>query len=99
MIDLVLLIVVQFTVALAIRLGYHKYTDETVYAINKFVVVILFCVSLYYMGLTYLSFLFGFFLVDLLFHFAKGSEYEIKVKDFIVNLLAIMPNKKEKEET
>ncbi len=97
MFNLILLVVVQFTVALAIRLGYHKYTDETVYAINKFVIVVLFGVSLYYMSVAYLPLILGFFLVDFLHHSSKGSKHELKVKDFIINLLAMMPNKKDKE--
>jgi hypothetical protein len=36
-----IILIGQFFAALFIRLGWHKYTDETVYAINPFVILFL----------------------------------------------------------
>jgi len=95
MLTIVVTFLAQFLAALFIRLGYHKYTDKKVYAINEFVVLFLILVQVIYTGITYLPFILGFFLVDFLFHMTKGSSKEVDVKSFIRRLVNMMPDKRE----
>ena len=66
--------IVLIVVALGLRLAYHKYTDETVYAINPFVILVLLLLELFFFKAHYLSFLIGFFLIDFAYHYAARNN-------------------------
>lgn len=90
-----IILIGQFFAALFIRLGWHKYTDETVYAINPFVILFLVILGVAMSGTSHIMFMIGFFFIDFIFQLGKRNGKEITVINFITTLLNIMPKKKE----
>jgi hypothetical protein len=87
----------QFLVSLIIRIGWHKYTDEKVYVINRYVIVLLIIIGLSFSGLSSIPYMLGFFLIDFLYYISKQIDKEIEVKNFIAALINMLPEKTEVE--
>jgi len=96
MIEQLLIYCFQFLFALFIRLGWHKYTDEFVRAINPFMILFLIIVQLYFAGTSYIAFILGLFLVDFLYYAGKRNNREIEVVNIITYLINLLPKKKER---
>lgn len=88
-------VAVLIIIAIGLRLSYHKYTDETVYAINPFVVIVIFLLELMFFQAHYLSFLIGFFLIDFVYYILERCNQESKLKNVLARLLSLLPDRKD----
>lgn len=98
MLEPVLIFIGQFTIALFIRLAWHKYTDEVVRTINPFIIIMLIILQLYFAGIQYLSFILGLFMVDFAYQYGERNNKQKEVKRIIAKIVSWMPDKKENHE-